>query len=89
MKEHKIPNRMCIACRQMKAKTALLRIVKQANNEIFFDASHKADGRGAYICNCESCISKLKKMRLLNKVWKINVPLHIYEQLEEVFIAKK
>lgn len=89
MKERKIPNRMCIACRQMKGKTELLRIVKKANGEIYFDASNKADGRGAYICNSADCISKLKKTRLLNKVWKMNVPLHIYEQLEEVFIAKK
>ena len=89
MKEHKTPNRMCIACRQMKAKTELLRIVKRQDRAIQFDATGKADGRGAYVCNLEDCIFKLKKTRLLNKAWKMDVPLNIYEQLEEAFIAKK
>lgn len=89
MKERNIPNRTCIACREMKPKMALLRIVKQADGKIFVDATGKADGRGAYICNCHACISKLKKLRLLNRVWKMNLPQAVYEQIEEVFIAKK
>ena len=89
MKEHKSPNRMCIACRQMKAKTELLRIVKRQDRVIHFDTTGKADGRGAYVCNHTDCISKLKKTRLLNKAWKMDVPFNIYEQLEEAFVAKK
>lgn len=88
MQEKKIPQRMCIACRQMKDKKTLLRIVKQQNGEIFLDKLGKAEGRGAYICKSESCILKCKKTKLLHKSWKMEVPLKIYEQLEEVAVAK-
>lgn len=89
MQEKKIPQRMCIACRQMHNKNRLLRIVKQQNGVIFLDEVGKAEGRGAYICKDEACIAKCKKTKLLHKSWKMEVPSKIYEQLEEVFVAKK
>ena len=42
--------RMCVGCREMKEKKALLRIVRNAQGEISFDRIGKAPGRGAYIC---------------------------------------
>ena len=37
MKTRKIPMRMCVGCREMKEKKALLRIVRSAQGEISFD----------------------------------------------------
>ena len=55
--------RMCIACRQMKDKRDLLRIVKDKEGNISVDLSGKKNGRGAYICKDETCLEKLKKQK--------------------------
>ena len=47
----KIPQRMCVACREGKPKNEMLRIVKNAEGEIELDFSGKLPGSGAYICN--------------------------------------
>lgn len=83
----KIPMRMCIACKEMKEKKEMLRIVKPKEGEVFLDFSGKAAGRGAYICNSAECLAKLKKARLLHKTFSENVPLEVYERIEEEFRA--
>ncbi len=50
-KVKKTPLRQCIACRELKEKKAMLRIVKNAESKIFLDFSGKANGRGAYMRN--------------------------------------
>ena len=60
-KQRKIPLRTCIACRTEKEKREMLRVVRNAAGEISLDFSGKLPGRGAYICNDEACIKKLRK----------------------------
>lgn len=87
-KTKKIPLRMCIACRELKEKRDMLRIVRNAQCEIFLDFSSKAPGRGAYICNNPDCIKKLKKQRLINKVFSCDVPEEVYSRIEEEYFGK-
>ncbi len=89
MKEKKIPMRMCIACREMKPKKEMLRVVKPKEGDVFIDFSGKASGRGAYICDNADCIKKLRKGRLLNKAFSSEIPAQVYEKIEEDFLAKK
>lgn len=89
MKVKKIPMRMCIACHEMKPKKEMLRIVKPKEGDISIDFTGKAAGRGAYICDDPNCIKKLKKARLLNKVFSAEIPQEIYEKIEEEFFAEK
>ena len=49
-KKKSIPMRMCIACREMKPKKEMYRVVKNADGEICVDLTGKMAGRGAYIC---------------------------------------
>ena len=86
-KTKKIPLRMCIACRELKEKRDMLRIVKNAQGEIFIDFSSKAPGRGAYICNNADCVKKLRKYRLLNKTFSADVPEEVYARVEEEFLG--
>ena len=79
MAKGKVPFRMCIACRQMKPKKEMTRIVKNADGEIFADFSGKAAGRGAYICNDEGCRQKLQDKKLLHKAFSAQVPSDVYE----------
>ena len=87
--EKKIPLRMCIACREMKPKKEMLRIVKNAAGEIRLDFSGKLPGRGAYICNSEACIKKLNKAKLLHKTFSCEVDADVYARIEEEFLAGK
>ena len=49
--QKKIPTRKCVGCGEMKEKKELIRIVRTPEGEILLDATGKANGRGAYICN--------------------------------------
>lgn len=64
--EKKIPQRMCIACREMKNKRELLRITF-FDGKISFDPTSKAPGRGAYVCSSKDCINKAFKNRIFEK----------------------
>ncbi len=89
MKTKKIPMRMCIACHEMKPKKEMLRVVKPKEGDVFIDYTGKAAGRGAYLCNNSECVKKLKKGRLLNKVFSSQIPPEVYERIEEDFFAEK
>ncbi len=51
----KIPERMCVSCRQMKPKSELLRIVNTANG-VLVDLTGKLNGRGVYLCKRKECV---------------------------------
>ena len=89
MKVKKIPMRMCIACHEMKPKKEMLRVVKPKEGDVFIDFSGKAAGRGAYVCDDPACIQKLRKARLLNKTFSADIPLSVYDRIDEEFLAKK
>ena len=89
MSEKKVPLRMCLSCRELKEKKAMLRVVKNAEGKIFIDFSSKASGRGAYVCDNPDCIKKLKKQRILNKVFSCAVEEEIYAAIEEEYFGKK
>ena len=46
-KPRRIPQRMCVACRQMKDKRELARVVRSPEGWIFVDDTGKGAGRGA------------------------------------------
>ena len=73
--------RMCIVCKEMKDKSNLIRVVKTKDNNIEIDLTGKLDGRGAYICNNDGCLSKLNKSKALNKAFKMQVSEEIYNQI--------
>ena len=82
-KTKKIPMRMCIACREMKPKQEMLRVVKNADGEIYADPTGKAAGRGAYVCNDENCREKLNMKKLLHKAFSTNVSMTVYQDIQE------
>ena len=79
--------RQCIDCREMKEKRSMLRVVKSPEGKIFLDFSSKASGRGAYICNNPECVKKLKKGKILNKVFECAVDDGVYLAIEEEFLG--
>lgn len=79
--------RMCVVCRQMHDKRDLLRIVKDKEDNISIDKTGKQNGRGAYVCKSEECISKLIRQKTLNKVFKMNIGEEIYKKLGEEILG--
>lgn len=87
-KTRSVPMRMCIACREMKPKKEMFRVVKNADGEIYADATGKAPGRGAYICNDEACRKKLADKKLLHKAFSASVAEEVYKGVEEKTLEK-
>ncbi len=83
MKNHKIPQRMCVGCRQMMPKKDLIRIVKSPEGVISIDDKGKAPGRGAYLCHSAECLDKAYKAKLLDKNLDITVTAEVFESLKE------
>ena len=82
-------NRMCFICRQTFDKKELNRIVKNAENQIFLDKTGKANGRGAYICCSNDCISKLAKPKVLNRAFKCELSEEVYKNICEELLGNK
>lgn len=80
-KVKKVPQRKCIACQDRDNKKELIRIVKNKEGHIFLDKTGKANGRGAYICNCSECLKKAIKSNALSRAFKMEIPEDVYESL--------
>lgn len=50
-----VPQRTCVACRKVKAKRELIRLVRISDGSVEVDAGGKKEGRGAYICPSQEC----------------------------------
>ena len=58
----KIPERMCVSCRQMLPKNQLIRIVNTLDG-VVVDKTGKLNGRGVYLCKTKACLTKALKNR--------------------------
>lgn len=83
----KIPLRKCIGCGEMKDKRELLRVLKTSENEIVLDTTGKKNGRGAYLCYKQECLSQAVKNKGLERSFKMPVGKDIYESLKKEFDA--
>lgn len=64
-KSKHLPQRTCIACRQIKEKKDLIRLVSTENGIAEIDVFEKKPGRGAYLCPQKTCWElALRKNRL-------------------------
>lgn len=51
----RVPLRTCAACRQVRPKRGLTRVVRNADGSVALDLSGKAAGRGTYVCDDPAC----------------------------------
>ena len=63
MKKKHLPTRTCIACRRIKPKPELIRIVRGPDGVVQLDESGKANGRGCYVCQHFGCWHKTLRKR--------------------------
>ena len=55
MKSKHVPQRTCIACRQIREKRNLIRLVRGPDGTVSVDISARKPGRGAYLCSKKDC----------------------------------
>ena len=79
----RIPERTCIACRQVKAKRDLIRIVKTKDEGIVIDANGKKPGRGTYLCKTKECWGNGLKGNRLEYVMRTTLTPQDRQRLEE------
>ena len=79
----KIPERMCVVCRQMQPKTQLIRLVLQ-DNKITIDTTQKLPGRGVWVDKTQECITNLRKRKVLNRIFKREIDDSFYQKLEDI-----
>ena len=73
--------RQCVGCREMKQKKDMLRIIKNAENEILLDTTGKKNGRGAYICPDGECLAQAIKTKGLERSLKTAIPGEVIDTL--------
>ena len=77
------PQRMCAVCREMKSRDELYRVVKTPDG-VVLDTVGKINGRGAYICRDEKCISVARKRSVFERSLSAAVDKSVYDKLEEM-----
>jgi len=68
-----VPQRTCIACRRVKPKWELVRIVRNQQGAIEIDSRGKQAGRGAYLCKIQDCWETGLKRKRLEHVLKVGI----------------
>lgn len=83
----KIPMRMCVACRQMRPKRELIRIVRTPEGTVILDRSGRANGRGAYLCDSQVCFRRAVKTRALERALESRLDEDVLQSLQEALHA--
>ena len=81
MRAKHIPVRTCVACRTPGDKRGLLRVIRDPEGIVRFDPTGKANGRGAYVCASETCISLAQKQKKLDRSLKASADPSVFEDL--------
>ena len=70
-KKH-IPQRTCVACREVNEKKTLIRVVKSPDG-VCIDPSGRMPGRGAYLHDTKECWEKALKRGALARALKTEI----------------
>ena len=77
----KIPQRMCLGCREHKDEKELVRVVRSPEGEVSVDLTGRKNGRGAYICKSADCLKKARKQTAISKALNCEISDEVFEQL--------
>lgn len=69
----RVPQRMCIACRQHDAKRSYVRIVRTPEMTVEVDPTGKRNGRGAYLCRTRACWYRAVDGTLIDRALRVEL----------------
>ena len=67
--EKYVPHRKCIACRTVRPKNELIRIVL-INGRLAADPENRLPGRGCYVCRDAKCVSQAAEKNFFSRSFK-------------------
>lgn len=73
-----------MACRTSRDKRDLVRVVRAPDGTVRVDATGRANGRGAYVCRDETCISTATGRGGLAHALGATLPATLADELREV-----
>jgi predicted RNA-binding protein YlxR (DUF448 family) len=79
-----VPQRSCAACRQVRTKAELIRIVRTPLGEVCLDLTGKMAGRGAYLCRDVECLNAALKQKKLGRALGVSVNPEIEVEVRQV-----
>lgn len=80
-----VPQRTCIACRQVAGKRGLIRIVRKEDG-VVVDLTGKQAGRGAYVHPSRECIQTVLNSNRLNQALRTSITAEDRNRLQ-TFLA--
>jgi len=80
------PTRTCIGCGEARDKRDLVRLVRTTEGSVEVDPSGKANGRGAYVCDSESCFEDAITRKRVSSALKTKVKDDDVDQLKKDFL---
>lgn len=83
MRRKHVPQRTCVACRQVKPARELVRIVRLPGGDIEVDEKGKTPGRGAYLCPNRSCWETASSRKLVEHALKTKITNEQEENLRQ------
>jgi predicted RNA-binding protein YlxR (DUF448 family) len=78
----RVPQRTCVACRQVRDKRDLVRVVRLIDGSVVVDPTGKKSGRGAYLCRRQACWELGLKRGILERALKQALPPESRPDLE-------
>lgn len=84
MRRKHVPQRTCIACREVKSKRELVRLVRTPEGALVIDETGKRNGRGAYLCRQHTCWETALKGGQISRALK----MEIGEQERAILLAQ-
>ena len=77
----RVPSRSCVACRTVRPKRELLRVVRAPDGAIAVDESGRAAGRGAYVCRDAACLARAIDKGALGRALSTRLPAEVQASL--------
>jgi predicted RNA-binding protein YlxR (DUF448 family) len=79
----RVPSRSCVACRTVRPKRELLRVVRTPDGRIEIDESGRQAGRGAYLCRDGDCQTTAIERGALTRALGSPLPAELRSVLAE------
>jgi predicted RNA-binding protein YlxR (DUF448 family) len=70
MPQRHIPERTCVACRSLRPKREMVRVVRTTDGTVVVDPTGKRSGRGAYVCGVRECWDVALRRKALDRALK-------------------
>lgn len=77
----RIPQRSCVACRAIRPKSELVRIVRTPQSQVRVDSDGKISGRGAYLCHRMECLDHALQAKKLERALGLSLPDGLADEL--------